>query len=167
LTANVARVLAFLALFTGLTLAWANPSAAPLQAWVIERLTVQPAAWLFGLIDAGRGVEAAGARLTSPAGNVQVLPGCEGADLAFLLGSAMLFAPLAWRLRLLGLAVGAGLVFVLNQARVIALVLAAGHDRALFDMLHGTVLPLVLVAAVGAFFVGWLALGAEPRQLPA
>jgi exosortase/archaeosortase family protein len=130
LTANVARVLAFLALFTALTLAWANPSAAPLQAWVIERLTVQPAAWLFGLIDAERGVEAAGARLTSPAGNVQVLPGCEGADLAFLLGSAMLFAPLAWRLRLLGLAVGAGLVFVLNQARVIALVLAAGHEIA-------------------------------------
>jgi exosortase/archaeosortase family protein len=166
-TANVARVLAFLALFAGLTLAWASRSAAPLQAWVIERMTVQPAAWLFGLFDAGRGVRADGARLTSPAGNVQVLPGCEGADLAFLLGSAMLFAPLPWRLRLLGLVVGGGLIFVLNQARVIALVLAAGHDRALFELLHGSVLPLLLVAAVGAFFLGWLALGAGPRQRPA
>jgi exosortase/archaeosortase family protein len=164
LTANVARVLAFLALFTALTLAWTSRAAAPLQAWVIERLTVQPAAWLFGRFDAGRGVEAAGARLTSPGGNVQVLPGCEGADLAFLLVSAMLFAPLPWRSRLLGLAVGAGLVFVLNQARVIALVLAASHDRALFDLLHGTVLPLVLVAAVGAFFLGWLSRGTEPRR---
>jgi exosortase/archaeosortase family protein len=167
MSANVARVLAFLALFTALTLAWTSRAAAPLQAWVIERLTVQPAAWLFGRFDAGRGVEAAGARLTSPGGNVQVLPGCEGADLAFLLVSAMLFAPLPWRSRLLGLAVGAALVFVLNQARVIALVVAAGHDRAWFDLLHGTVLPLLLVAAVGAFFLGWLALGAEPRRRPA
>jgi exosortase/archaeosortase family protein len=167
LTANVARVLAFLALFSTLTLAWTSRPAAPLQVWVIERLTVQPAAWLFGLLDAGRGVEAAGARLTSPGGNVQVLPGCEGVDLVFLLLSAMLCAPLAWRLRLLGLAVGAGLVFVLNQARVIALVLAASHDRALFDLLHGTVLPLALVAAVGAFFLGWLSLGAGPRRQPA
>jgi hypothetical protein len=53
---------------------------------------------------------------------------------------------------------------VLNQARVIALVLAASHDRALFDLLHGTVLPLVLVAAVGAFFLGWLTLGVETRR---
>ncbi len=167
MSASIARVLAFLALFTALTLAWTHRAAAPLQAWVIERLTVQPAAWLFGIFDPGRGVEAAGARLTSPGGNVQVLPGCEGVDLMFLLLSAMLFAPLPWRWRLLGLAAGAGLVFVLNQARVVALVLAAAHDRALFDLLHGTVLPLVLVAAVGAFFLGWLSLGAGPRRQPA
>jgi exosortase/archaeosortase family protein len=167
LTANVARVLAFLALFTTLTLAWSSRTAAAVQDGFIERWTVQPAAWLFSRFDPGRGVEAVGSRLISPAGNVQVLPGCEGADLAFLLGSAMLFAPLSWRLRLLGLVVGAALVFVLNQARVIALVLAASHDRALFDLLHGTVLPLVLVALVGAFFVGWLALGADPRRAAA
>lgn len=161
---NLARVLGFLALFTMLTLAWTSRAAAPLQVWVIERLTVQPAAWLFGHVDPVRGVEAAGPRLTSPAGSVQVLPGCEGADLAFLLASAMLFAPLAWRWRLLGLAIGGALVFALNQARVVALVVAAGHDRALFDLLHGTVLPLVLVAAVGAFFVGWLAVAGRPLQ---
>jgi exosortase/archaeosortase family protein len=157
-TANIARVLAFLAVFTALTLAWSSDAAATAQTWVIERWTVQPAAWLFARLDADRGVEAHGARLTSPDGNVHVLPGCEGADIAFLLASAMLFAPLGWRLRLLGGAVGLALVFTLNQARVIGLVLAARHDRELFDLLHGSVFPLLLVAAVGAFFVGWLAL---------
>lgn len=162
MSGRLVRVGAFLALFAALTLAWSSRAAAPLQTWFIEAWTVQPAAWLFQRVDAGRGVEAAGARLTSPVGSVQVLPGCEGADIAFLLASAMLFAPLGWRMRALGLAVGLVLVFVLNQARVIGLVLAAAHDRALFDLLHGTVLPLVLVTAVGAFFVGWLAL-ATPR----
>jgi exosortase/archaeosortase family protein len=163
----VVRTGAFLALFAVLTLAWSSRAAAPAQTWFIERWTVQPAAWLFQRFDAGRGVEADGARLASPAGSVQVLPGCEGADIAFLLASAMLFAPLGWRLRALGLLVGLAWVFVLNQARVVGLVLAAGHDRALFDLLHGTVFPLALVAAVGAFFVGWLALAAPRAAAPA
>jgi exosortase/archaeosortase family protein len=166
-SAGLARVAAFLAVFAALTLAWSSRAAVPVQAWFIEHWTVQPAAWLFQRFDADRGVEAADGWLTSPAGNVQVLPGCEGADIAFLLASAMLFAPLGWRGRALGLLVGLAWVFALNQARVIGLVLAAAHDRALFDLLHGAVFPLVLVTAVGAFFVGWLAWAAPaPRPPP-
>ena len=161
---GVARVVVFLALFSALTLLWSSRAAAALQGWVIARLTVAPAAWLIDRFDPGQSVAAVGPRLATPGHSVQVLPGCEGADIAFLLTSAMLCAPLAWRARWLGLLVGGALVFVLNQARVIGLFYAAGHDRALFSLLHGTLLPLGLVLAVGAFFLAWLAHGPGARS---
>jgi hypothetical protein len=54
------------------------------------------------------------------------------------------------------MALGALLVFVLNQGRIIALWHAFVSDRALFGLLHGTVLPLALIAACLVFFLYFL-----------
>ena len=75
----------------------------------------------------------------------------------FLLIAAFASAQLPWRARLGGLLAGTLLVFVLNQGRILALFYAYRSDKALFDLLHGTVAPLLLIALSSLFFLFWLA----------
>ena len=60
-----------------------------------------------------------------------------------------------WRTRLAGLGLGIVLVYLLNEARVLALFYAYRSDRALFDLLHSVVAPVVLIAAAAAHFYAW------------
>ncbi|MFN0316682.1 MAG: exosortase/archaeosortase family protein, partial [Burkholderiales bacterium] len=78
--------------------------------------------------------------------------GCEGTEVMFLLLAAFAAVPMAWRDRFIGLAIGIAGVFVLNQARILALFYAFRTNRALFDSLHTLILPAVLVAAVALYF---------------
>ena len=61
-----------------------------------------------------------------------------------------------WRARLGGVLVGTVLVFVLNQGRILALFYAYRSDKPLFDLLHGTLAPLLLIALSALFFLFWL-----------
>jgi hypothetical protein len=55
-------------------------------------------------------------------------------------------------------------VFGLNQVRIVALFFANRADRELFALLHGTVAPLLMVAAVALFFTAWMGRrGAAPH----
>ena len=123
---------------------------------IIDKLTVGVAVEVIDTIDHGSGVLAAGSRLTSPDGGINILNGCEGMDVVLLLTSAMLVAPIPVSRRILGVLAGCLAVFVLNQARVLMLFYAIRHDRALFETLHTVVTPLMLIVAAGVFFVGWL-----------
>lgn len=161
------RLAAFAALFFAVQ-AWYGASAGgAVERFVIHDLTVRPAAWLIGRLDPAAGVTAEGASLKSPRGGLNVLNGCEGTDVAFLLASAMLVAPLAWRARLAGVAAALALTLALNQVRVLALFYALRADRAWFDALHGFVGPLVLVAAAAGFFAFWLRAFAPAPRSPA
>jgi exosortase/archaeosortase family protein len=128
-----------------------------LSQWVIEQATVQPAAALLAWLDPSLQARAAGARLVVTGGGLQVLPGCEGTDLALLAVSAMLAAPLRWRWRVTGAAVALAAVVALNQVRLLVLLQAhlAWPER--FDVLHGLWLPLALVLVLGALVMVWTA----------
>lgn len=150
------RVAAFLALFTLLSLGWAALAGGDAHFWVIERLTVAPAAQLLGWLDPALGVSAQGDHLKAAGGGLRVAGGCEGMDIALLMVSGVLCAEVGWRHRLVGLVVGSGLVFAMNQMRIVGLFYAFRHDRAQFDLLHTVVMPLAMVLVLGAFFFGWL-----------
>jgi exosortase/archaeosortase family protein len=150
------RVAVFVALFLALQAGYGVSRGGALERVVIDVATVKTATALIGWITPEARARADGPRIAAPGGGLNVLNGCEGTDVLFLFGAAMMVAPLAWRARLLGLAIGLPLVFALNQARVLALFYAFRSDRALFDTLHGAVAPLALVIAVGAFFAFWL-----------
>ena len=153
---TIGRIAAFVAMFATLQALYGAASDTWVERLVIDVLTVEVAAALIDTIDPGSGVLPVGSRLTSPGGGINILNGCEGTDVAFLLTSAMLVAPLPFSRRVLGVFVGGAVVFVLNQARVIALFYALRHDRAWFDTLHGVVTPLLLIMAAGVFFACWL-----------
>jgi exosortase/archaeosortase family protein len=162
------RAMLFLLLFALMQAVYGSARGTWIERLVIDRMTVETAAWLIDTFDPAVHVEAAGPRLRAPGGGLNVLNGCEGTEVVFLMVSAMLVAPLAWRRRLLGLVTGTLLVFTLNQARVLALFYAFRSDRGLFDMLHGVVAPLLLILAAAAFFVVWLdrSGGSMPGQQP-
>ncbi len=151
-----ARVFGFLALFLLLQGAYTFAQGTRVERWVIDEATVGTAAWLIDRIAPEVGVQAVGSRLRAPGGGINILNGCEGVEVVFLVAAAMLVAPLAWRWKVLGLWLGTGWVFALNQVRVLALFFAYRHDQGWFDVLHGVVAPLVLIAATAAFFLVWL-----------
>jgi exosortase family protein XrtM len=153
------RVLAFLALFVALQAGYSSGRGGALERLVIDQATVRTAAVLIDTLSPELQVRADGPRLRASGGGLNVLNGCEGTDVAFLLVAALVVAPLPWRRRLAGLMLGLPLVFALNQLRVLALFYAFRSDRAWFDLLHGAVAPLLLVLAVGLFFIVWLNLG--------
>lgn len=165
---NGLRLAAFLGLFVLLQSAYAAGAGSALERWVINDLTVGSAALLVTLLRPDIGVQADGPRLLAPGGGLNVLNGCEGTDIAFLLIAAMLVAPLAWRWRLLGLAVGLPFVYVINQLRVLVLFFVYRNDRIWFEWVHGLLGPLLLVALVVAFFLLWVnRYGPSAQRLPA
>jgi exosortase family protein XrtM len=150
------RVAFFLALFLALQAGYGSQRGGAVERAVIDLATVSTAAAIVNTLSPEIGVRAVGPRLAAEGGGLNILNGCEGTDVLFLLVAAMLVAPIAWRRRALGMLVGVPLVFVLNQVRVLVLFYAFRSDRELFELLHGAVAPLVLVLVVGTFFMLWL-----------
>lgn len=148
----------FLLAFFALQYGWEMARGSAVERLVIDRLTVQPAAWLIDELWPEHGVAAQGHRLVSAHGRLNVLNGCEGLETLFLLVAAFLAYPLAWRARLAGILSSIGLVFVLNQGRIVLLWQAWLSDRTHFGLLHGTLLPLALVALSLLFFLAFLSL---------
>ena len=146
----------FVVVFFALHQAYAWAGGSSLERWVIEKATVQAGSEILNLFWPSLEVQAVGSRLVSAHARLNVLNGCEGTDVLFLLLAGIVVAPVKLRWRLLGLMIGLPWVFALNQARLIVLFHALRHDMALFSMLHGTVAPLLLVAGVGMFFAWWL-----------
>ena len=145
-----------MAVFFALHQAFAAAGGTAPERWIIEQATVRAGVEVLNLLWPSLDVQAIGPRLVSAQARLNVHNGCEGTDVLFLLIAGVVVAPVNLRWRLFGLAAGLPWVFVLNQARLIALFHALRHDTALFSLLHGTVAPLLLVAAVGLFFAWWL-----------
>lgn len=146
----------YLLLFSAMQYAWEMARGTGIEHLVIDHITVEPAAWLINLIWPGQNVLAQGHRLVSAHGNINVLNGCEGLETLFLLIAAFFAYPLAWRPRLLGIVLAIGLVFILNQARLAILWHAWISNPSLFGPLHGTVLPLAMIALSLLGFLAFL-----------
>ncbi|MFN3914694.1 MAG: exosortase/archaeosortase family protein [Aquabacterium sp.] len=151
------RAAIFLAIFAALQ-GWYSTVARNtwIERLVIDEVTVKSAAALIQLIDPATGVQPVGSRLHAPGGGINIINGCEGVDVLFLMMAAMLVAPISLNARLMGIVLGICVVLTLNQARVIGLFYAYRLDRSLFDMLHGVVAPLMLIVAVSGYFLLWL-----------
>ena len=144
-----------LAWFAGLYGLYAQWPA--LSRWFIEDLTVRPAAWALQWLAPALHAQAVGSRLVVDGGGLNVLHGCEGADLALLSASAALAAPMPWRWRLLGLLLMLGAAFGLNQLRLLILLKAYLHHPRWFDLLHTLWLPLGMVLLLAALLLAWTA----------
>jgi exosortase/archaeosortase family protein len=151
------RAVGFVLTFSVLQLGWQGLSGGRLEHFVIHTCTVTPAALLANLLTPGVQAAASGYVLQAPGTRLNILNGCDGLEALFLLTAAFTVAPLDWRWRLAGAAVGVPVVFALNQARILALFYAFRSSPPLFDALHATVTPIAVVVLVCCYFYAWLA----------
>lgn len=142
----------FLGMFGALQWVWGEARDTWVERLVIHEATVKPAAALVQFITPEVNAKPVAASIKAPGGGLNILNGCEGTEVMFLLVAAFAAVSLGWRRKLIGLALGLVLVFALNQARILALFYAFRNERSLFDILHTTILPAVLIAAVALYF---------------
>jgi exosortase family protein XrtM len=159
---RLAFPIAFLALFGVLLFAYQQSRDTPVERFLIDHATVTPAVALINLLAPEEGVEARGHRLVSPHARLSVLNGCEGTETMLLMLAAVLVYRASWAHKVVGLALGLGLVYALNQARIVGLYFALRHERQLFDLLHGYLGPTLIIILCAVFFMAW-AEWASPR----
>jgi exosortase/archaeosortase family protein len=146
------RVGFFALIFAALQWGWSvQQDSALFRLWV-EDLNVRVAVALIDNLQPGAAAVAQGSRIRAPDGGLNVLQGCDGAELLWLMTAAFAVAPLAWRWRLGGWLAGLLLVWLLNVARIAALFFAWRSDPAWFDWLHNYIGPIVLVALLALYF---------------
>ena len=149
-------ILIFLAVFFALQYAWEMSRDTWLERTVIDYATVVPAAWLINALGAEPPVHADAYRIVSAQTRLNIRNGCEGLETLFLLIAAFFSQPFPWKTRLWGIGLGTLLVYGLNQARIVILWHAWLDQRSLFGLLHGTVLPLTMIAICLAYFLVFL-----------
>lgn len=155
------RALVFVLVFMALQSAWEASRGSWIEKLWIHDLTVRSATALINRITPEVQAAPQAARIVATGGGLNVLFGCEGIDVVFMLTAAFVVFPMPWRMRLAGMALGLLWVFTLNQLRIVALFYAFRADRALFDLMHTTGAPLLMVALTGLYFHVWLQRAAE------
>lgn len=162
------QVAIFVACYVALQGLYARSGGTAVERFFLESAGSRPAAAVLDLLQPALQVRAVGTRVVAPGGGLNIGNGCEGTDLYFLLFAAFAAAPLlSWRRRAAGFALGLMLAFLLNQVRILALFHAYRADPTLFDLLHTTVAPIVLVIAMALYFHAWLRLGSPLPGSPA
>ena len=108
--------------------------------------------WIFSNIN----VYTQHTRIVSPIASLNVLKGCEGTEVLLMLYAAIIamWRPIKWTL--IGILLGTLVVFVLNQIRILVLFTVVAFEKQYFELVHGFAAPLVIVALVSLFFLGWL-----------
>jgi len=145
-------VLLFAALFGSLQLALVRTQA-PVADWLVAA----PTGWALAHALPDDRVAVKAHEVHSARVRLNILPGCEGTELFFLLIAGVLAFPASWRAKLAGLALGLPLVFTLNVVRVAALYVTVRDFPAQFELMHGYVAPTAFVALLGVFFLVWTA----------
>jgi exosortase family protein XrtM len=150
------RLGVFFVVFAALQLMWQASQGSLPQRVLIYDVTVKTAVALVNWLTPTVHAQASADTVQSYGGGLKVINGCEGVEAAFLLVAAFLVAPISWRSRMLGVSWGLPFVFVVSEARILALFYSHRSNPALFDLLHSTVTPLAVILAVCAYFYAWL-----------
>jgi exosortase family protein XrtM len=153
---NILLVISFICLLIILQFLWSNAHDSVLERLIVDEITVKPSAWLIMHITPEISVTASGSHLSAIGGGLNILRGCDGVDVILLLAAAMLVAPIKVLHRLIGILTGIGLIYISNQIRILALFYSYRTDRPLFNLLHGTIAPFLLILIAASFYIIWV-----------
>lgn len=156
--------LVFISVFFILQMSYDACRGSDFEHFILGDLTVVPTAALINLLTPAVHVKALGNQLIAPGGGITVLKGCEGTEIMFMLVAAFAAIVMPWRRRLSGLGFGILLVFCLNQMRLLLLFYVYRSEPSLFNLLHGTVTPIVLVLCVALYALYWMGDSREIAQ---
>lgn len=163
--ASLRSVIIFLIVFGALQAIWTSSAGVWIERLWVEGLTVPVATLVLNALNSDLNATAEGSRIIAPGGGLNILQGCDGIDAVFILIAGFAAVSMGFQRRMAGMLMGLLFVFVLNQLRILALFTAFRNDRQLFNFLHTSALPLMLVVLTALFFHYWIGRGkrSEPE----
>jgi len=110
-----------------------------------------------------------GALITSIHYTLVISNDCSAYDLILFLWAVAFASPAALDRKLVGIVLGMALIFITNFLRVVTLFLVGVHRPGIFEAMHGTVWPALLVAVIVLFSIAWAswAIRANPGHVEA
>jgi exosortase family protein XrtM len=100
--------------------------------------------------------------LLSAKTNLEIVRGCDGAGVLFLMVSAIAVFPSNWRQKLIGLLLGIGLIYSLNLVRISGLYFVIVYHPDWFLLIHSYLAPTLMIM-VGCCYFAWWAFGSTNR----
>jgi exosortase/archaeosortase family protein len=155
----VAGAAVFLGVFLLLQLSWQGLRGTWAERLVVQDLDVRSTVMVVNVVTPEVQARANGFTVSARGGGLNILNGCDGTEVWFLLLAAFVAAPLPFKSKVSGMLVGTMITFAVNELRILALFYAHRMDQSLFDMLHATVTPIATVLLVSGFFYVWLTHG--------
>lgn len=157
---NISPQVRFVVLFIGLyALMHFSYLAVPIEylinfvyKWGIN----EPAAWVINAITAADTVRVEGHRLISKTAILEIVRGCDGSGVFFIMSSAILAFTASIRFKFWGVLSGLILIYLLNQTRVVVLYFVVSNKPDWFTPLHTYYIPTLLIIIMCCFFIWWL-----------
>jgi exosortase family protein XrtM len=111
--------------------------------------------------------QAAQNRIQSRAAILEIVRGCDGAGVLFLVLSAILAFPTSVKRKLVGLVLGLSFTYLLNQARIIALYYITAYQHQWFLPSHTYLFPTLIIILCSLFFLWWARSGSNHTHVRA
>jgi exosortase family protein XrtM len=152
----ITQAFLFMLTFALLEVSWLAVRDNAFGHFIRSDITVKPAVQLIHILTPHIKVSALGNQIIAPSGGLVVKLGCEGVEALFILLAAFITAPLSRIAMLKGILLGTLFIYVFNQVRILTLFYTFRADKPLFQLLHGNIAPLALIALAALFFNWWL-----------
>ncbi len=117
------------------------------------KLVTRGAGWI--LVAGGQPVHTDGTVLTSAKFGINVNNGCNGVEAMLILLACVAAFPATWRARAVGLALGALMIQLLNEVRIVTLWLLGAYHPKVFQLFHTAVWQIAIILAALIFFLQW------------
>lgn len=150
------KIILFLSIFISLQMLYEKVDGIWFKYLIVDEVTAKTATYLINLFTPEISVKAIGNQLIADNVHLNILNGCNGLEVMFLFIPAMIITPLTLRSKLLGLLIGVPYIYLLNQARLMALFYSFRVNQSLFWSLHNTIAPILLIALTVLFLGYWL-----------
>ena len=88
--------------------------------------------------------------------SVTIIEECTGVYEALILGAALLAYPTRWRNTWIGLAIGIPMIYVMNVARIIVLLIVGQYSNDWFEFMHVYFWQVTMIAMIASAWMAWL-----------
>ncbi|WP_347985817.1 exosortase family protein XrtM [Methylomonas sp. AM2-LC] len=93
--------------------------------------------------------------LISAKADLEIVRGCDGAGVLFLVISAILAFPSKLGWKLIGVALGISLIYIINLLRISGLYFVIAYHPGWFQFIHAYLAPTFMVITSCAYFILW------------
>lgn len=101
--------------------------------------------------------------IISKRAKLNIVRGCDGSGVLFMLTAAILGFGAKFKQTLIGLVLGTLTVYMINQVRIVGLYYVVEHNRLWFPPVHTYFAPTLIIFLIAGFFLIWTRWVTKPK----